>query len=156
MFVQRAHPRYVYLAVGAVLELFHRPRLRPFLFVWPLAMGPIISPGCEGTDEGTHEGTTDRINNASIDANVTPNHETTDKTTDYKEPEAIDNQIVNTNAYPTDARERQNIHEKYAKAKGIVRNKTKKSKFIEDKNDDCGEDLSSIVPDLDKYYKHDT
>ena len=101
-----------------------------------------LSPDCEGTH--------DRINNASTDANVTTNHETTDKTTDDKEPEAIDNQIANTNAYPTDARERPTIHEKDDKAKGIIRNKTKKSKVIEDKNDDCGEDLSSIVPDLDR------
>ena len=59
-----------------------------------------ISPDCEGTNVRSN----DRIHNASTDANVTTNHETTDKTTDDKEPEVIDNQIANTNAYPTDAR----------------------------------------------------
>ena len=54
-------------------------------------------------------------------------------------------------ALPTDSRERQKIKEKADKEAGIEKVKKKKTKFIEDHHDDCGNDVSSIVPDLDNY-----
>ena len=54
-----------------------------------------------------------------------------------------------TKAFPTDSKERQNEARRAAKAAGkeIIRKKIKK--FVEDHCDDCGEDLTSLTPNLD-------
>ena len=51
-------------------------------------------------------------------------------------------------AYPTEARERQKAREKRAKETGVTLN-VQKRKFVENHFDDCGDDSSSIVKDID-------
>ena len=53
-------------------------------------------------------------------------------------------------AYPTGARERQKQQEKYDKAE-VVRTSGKYPTMWKYAKDDCGEDRSSIVPNIDKY-----
>ena len=48
-------------------------------------------------------------------------------------------------AFPTEARERQQVREKRAKETGVTLNIKKRKKFVENHFDDCGDDISSIV-----------
>ena len=54
-------------------------------------------------------------------------------------------------AFPTDSKERQTAQKRKDKEAGIVREVKKLKKFVEDHNDDCGEDLSSLG-NLDALY----
>ena len=54
-------------------------------------------------------------------------------------------------AFPTEARERQKAREKRAKETGVTLNVKKRKKFAENHFDDCGDDISSIVKDIDTY-----
>ena len=59
-------------------------------------------------------------------------------------------------AYPTDAKERQNAQRKAQKERaereGVEAPKPKKKAFaVEDAHQDCGEDLSSLTDDVDKF-----
>ena len=47
-------------------------------------------------------------------------------------------------AFPTDSKERQTAQKRKDKEAGVVREVKKLKKFVEDHNDDCGEDLSSL------------
>ena len=55
-------------------------------------------------------------------------------------------------AFPTEEREAAKERKKKDKEAGIERTVRKRKKIVEDHFDDCGEDLSSIVPDVDSYY----
>ena len=55
-------------------------------------------------------------------------------------------------AYPTEARERQKAREKRAKETGVTLNVQKRKKHVENHFDDCGEDISSIVKNIDTYH----
>ena len=62
------------------------------------------------------------------------------------------NQIGNQTAYPTEGRERQKTRDKALKEAGNERVVVKKKKNVEDHHDDCGDDLSSIIPDINSLY----
>ena len=55
-------------------------------------------------------------------------------------------------AYPTEARERQKAREKRAKETSVTLNVHKRKKFVENHIGDCGDDISSIVKDIDTYH----
>ena len=57
-------------------------------------------------------------------------------------------------SYPTDSKERQQQQKKRDKEAGITREVRKIIKPVEDHHDDCGEDLTSINPDLDADLPH--
>ena len=61
-----------------------------------------------------------------------------------------DNHVSNDKqiAYPTEARERQQAREKRAKETGVTLNVHKRKKFVENNFDDCGNDISSTVTDV--------
>ena len=54
-------------------------------------------------------------------------------------------------AYPTDSKERQRNQKNADKEQGIERVVKKRKQVVEDHHDDCGEDLQSIVADLDAF-----
>ena len=56
-----------------------------------------------------------------------------------------------TQAYPTDSKEREREQRKADKEKGIEHVVKKRKQVVEDHHDDCGEDLGSIVDDLDAF-----
>ena len=55
-------------------------------------------------------------------------------------------------AYPTEARERQKAREKRAKETGVTLSVQKRKKHVENHFDDCGDDISSIVKNIDTYH----
>ena len=57
----------------------------------------------------------------------------------------------NTPAYPTDSKERERKLRQANKEKGIEHVVKKRKQQVEDHHDDCGEDLGSIVADLDAF-----
>ena len=66
----------------------------------------------------------------------------------------IDNHVSDDKqiAFPTEARERQKAREKRAKETGVTLNIQKRKKIVENHCDDCGDDISSIVKDIDTYH----
>ena len=66
-------------------------------------------------------------------------------------PQAEASSTAMTQAFPTDSKERQTKKKNEDKAKGIEREVKKKKKFVEDHHDDCGDDLNSIVNDINTY-----
>ena len=55
-------------------------------------------------------------------------------------------------AFPTEARERHKAREKRAKETGVTLKIQKRKKFVENHVDECGDDISSIVKDIDTYH----
>ena len=70
-----------------------------------------------------------------------------DQTTHTDNPVSGEKQV----AYPTEARERQKAREKRAKETGVTSKVQKRRKFVEDHYDDCGDDISSIVENIDTF-----
>ena len=67
---------------------------------------------------------------------------------------SIDNHVSKDRqiAYPTEARERQEAREKRAKETSVTLNVQKRKKFVGNHFDDCGDDISAIVEDIDTYH----
>ena len=65
-------------------------------------------------------------------------------------PEASDKQSpLDVSAFPTDSKERERDAKNLRKAQGLEAKEKKNKVFkVEDHFDDCGEDLSSLGPDL--------
>ena len=53
--------------------------------------------------------------------------------------------------FPTDSKERQTKQKNADKAAGIIREVKKKVQHVEDHNDDCGEDISSLTTDAEDF-----
>jgi hypothetical protein len=84
--------------------------------------------------------------------NVGPNGATQTKAWNHQDP-AFQHHKSNEISYPTDARVRpQEKDKKIQELTGEKREVIKEKKKVEDHHDDCGDDLSSIVADINVHY----
>ena len=90
-----------------------------------------------------------RISTVSLHTGVTPEN---DNKCQRKRSRSRTNKRNRVSAFPTDAKERERDRKNADKEAGIERKKpVKRAKFVEDHDDDCGQDLSSIVKDINTY-----